>query len=176
MLTIAPVAYRRTKDNFRLLFQGATTESIGAAVHQMFTGQGYVLESRTQQGNLYGRGSKAGRLLAGGLSGRQEFRASVRAGGDKVLLTMANAASALTGGAIGVAKGRKELERLIAILTAGTPASPDASTLPPQALGPFTHEMLAGDKNRGLQYALVVVIVIVFAIIGAILGFMAVAR
>ncbi len=106
-------------------------------VEHILKKEGYAKEKSTPGSALFGRGSKAARLLAGGLSGRQEFRLTSTAEGELTLLSLQATAWVMIGGAMAIAKMRKELARLGELILSKLGRGDAPESLPPDALGRF---------------------------------------
>jgi len=143
-------------------------------IDQVLCSQGYQKEKDTPGELLYGRGSKAGRILGGGLSSRQEFRVTSEADGGLVLVTIRGTASVMKTGALGISKMRKELARLSGLILTQFPPCPRPQDAPPGDLGRFAAVMTAPDRGRANEYV-VMIVVILIVVIGVFAGLIAVA-
>jgi len=176
MPDFSPVAKNLINDQLLLLFRGGSSEEAAARIDQIFAAEGYELEEKHPGVAVYGRGSKTARFLGGGLSGRQEFRATVEAGGDLVFICIAGTASVLSAGAMGVSKMRKELARLEGCIRAQVGDAPGPAAVDPQSMGPFAQRMTPKRRSKAGQYAVVIIVMLIIAVVVGIMAAMAATR
>lgn len=163
---IVPVTQRAMRDQLLLLVHADDSpEALRQIVH-VLESEGYSKEKDMSDGGLYGRGSKGGRFLGGGLSSRQEFRVTTIRQGGLALIAVKGTASVADAGAMGISKMRKELARLVALILPRFGFSPEPHEANPEAMGPFLEIMIGSEAGRGSEYAMVIILVLTAAVAG----------
>ena len=157
------VTYKAGRDQVLLLVRPAEAVPALQRIDRVMRSEGYAKEKETPDETRYGRGSKAGRILGGGLSGRQEFRVTVGKGAGVVLLCVRGTASVASAGALGISKMRKELARLSELILEQFAPCPGPEDLAPEDLGRFAAVMAGRGARRTGEYVMVIVIMLVVA-------------
>ena len=165
-MPVTPIAHRVGKDQMLLLLRSADVGQVLQYIELLLTPEGYVKETDTTDGIIYGRGNKASRILGGGLSARQEFRLTSKRDGDLALLCLRGTASLATAGAIGISKMRKELARLGGVILSRLAPSASPESVAPEALGRFAPIMTGRQPDRGGEYLMVIILVLIAAAAG----------
>lgn len=162
---IVPITCKIARDQLLLLFHSPAAAAALQQVDRVLRSEGYDKEKDAADRQLYGRGSKGGRILGGGFSSRQEFRVTVDRDGNLTLLSVQGTATVATAGSIGISKMRKELARLSGLILGQFASSPEPQTLAPEVLGRFGNVLTQRPSGRGSEYAMVIVIILIVAII-----------
>jgi DNA-directed RNA polymerase subunit RPC12/RpoP len=100
------------KGEYRFQYGGRTPDQLADSVYSLFQKEGYQLIEGTKCKGIYGKGSFAMRILAGGFANYNKF--SVRITEEKPLTTLefTPAMSGMSGGVIGVVRLNNEFERI----------------------------------------------------------------
>lgn len=99
------------------IFQGTDANGLGQAIAGFFAGQKYRLEQGTPVNGVYGTGSKAMRILFGGLAKRNKFNVMITPTPDDMTrLDVSKAMSGAMGGLVGYSRMNKEFQRVLGIL------------------------------------------------------------
>ena len=162
---VRPVAYMTGRDKFLLLVRSVDYTAALQQIDQALRSESYQKEKDTANDILYGRGSKAGRILGGAFSSRQEFRVITDRDGDLVLLCVQGTATVASAGAIGISKMRKELARLGALIMSRFAPCPDPQDVAPEDLGRFGDVLARRPAGRESEYALVIVVMLIVALV-----------
>ena len=160
-----PIACKAHRDQLLLLVRSRDDTDALQQIDQVFLSDGYEKEKDKANVMIYGRGSKGGRILGGGLSSRQEFRIIVENDSDLVLLCIQGTASVATAGAIGISKMRKELARLSDLILSRFAPCPDPEDIAPKDMGRFGRVLARRPMGRGGEYTMIVVIMLIVAIV-----------
>jgi len=100
------------KGECRFQYECTNPDQLAEKVYHLFQKEGYQLIEGTKFKGIYGKGSFALRILAGGFANYNKF--SVRIPDEKPLTTLeiAPAMSGMSGGVIGVVRLNNEFERI----------------------------------------------------------------
>jgi len=96
----------------RYTFRGADANAVGFAVDEYFTRRGYKLEEGSPLNGTYGKGSAAGRAIAGGFATRFKFKVAITPNSGETVLDFAKGMSGMMGGALGASKMTKEFKTI----------------------------------------------------------------
>lgn len=173
MTTLAPLAGRLACDRLLLLFHSPDASTALERIVQVLRSEGYQRENSWPGSQVYGRGSKTGRFLAGGLSSRQEFQVSTQPDGELTLITVQGTATVVTAGALGISKARKELARLSGLIMGHLGPCPDPKEVRP-ALGRFASIMTQRPAGRAGEYAMVIILMLIVALVAGLFAVWAV--
>ena len=96
---------------------GRPWQEVSETIYNLFVGQNYKLEEGTKLDGIYGIGSTAGRIIAGGFVKRNKFSIKLFTTPDGgTLIHFDKAMSGFSGGVIGVTKMNKEFDRVYSLL------------------------------------------------------------
>jgi len=100
------------KGEYRFQYGGRNPDQLADSVFSLFQKEGYQLIEGTKFKGIYGKGSFALRILAGGFANYNKF--SVRITDEQPLTTLefTPAMSGMSGGVIGVVRLNNEFERI----------------------------------------------------------------
>lgn len=100
------------KGEYRFQYEGTSQDQLAEKVYYLFQKEGYQLIEGTKFKGVYGKGSFALRILAGGFANYNKF--SVRITDEKPLtqLEFTTAMSGMSGGVIGVVRLNNEFDRI----------------------------------------------------------------
>jgi hypothetical protein len=79
---LTPISHKLCRAQLLLVFRRPEAEEALVQICDVLRAEGYEQESGPAGETLFGRGNKAGRLLGGGLSSRQEFQVTSEQDGD----------------------------------------------------------------------------------------------
>lgn len=100
-------------DKIQFTYSPCPPEQLAQAVLLLMQREGYRLEEGNPMNAVYGIGDKTLRLLFGAFVKRYAFHIVIGPGiNNQVVLQMGKAMSGFSGGVIGVAKLKKEMERM----------------------------------------------------------------
>ncbi len=108
----------RTTKGVELKFAYTTPEFIGHLIGGFFVAHGYKHEGDGLSGSVFGKGSVAARLLAGGFATREKFGLIVSSEGPLVSASVTSLMSGVYGGAIGIVREKSARERFASELFA----------------------------------------------------------
>lgn len=112
MASFMGVSFVPTPEGALVYFEGIDPNAVAAETGQFFHWQGYHLEEGHTFVGIYGRGSVAGRVFAGGFADRSKIAVRIEPENQYCRLTIAKAMSGMGGGILGYSKMNKEIERL----------------------------------------------------------------